>query len=204
MRADPDAVVIGAGPNGLVAANVLADAGWRVLVLEAQSTPGGAVRSAELAAPGFTADVCSSCYPLGVASPVFRALDLDRYGLRWAHAPLALAHPRPDGCVLVDPADPAATSASIDAGAPGDGAAWDRLYRTWDRAGDEVIAALLAPFPPVRQALRVAARSVRATSSGSPGSRSGRSIGSLASSAAKAAGFSSAATWRTPTSRSAR
>jgi phytoene dehydrogenase-like protein len=156
VSGDPDAVVIGAGPNGLVAANVLADAGWRVLVLEAQSTPGGAVRSAELAAPGFTADVCSSCYPLGVASPVLRALGLDRYGLRWSHAPLALAHPLPDGCVLVDPADPAATSASIDACAPGDGAAWDRLYRTWDRAGDEIVAALLAPFPPIRHALRVA------------------------------------------------
>ena len=152
---DPDAVVIGAGPNGLVAANVLADAGWRVLVLEAQSTPGGAVRSAELAAPGFTADVCSSCYPLGAVSPVLRELELEDHGLRWSHAPLALAHPTPDGCVLVDPSDPSATSASIDAYAPGDGATWDRLYRKWDRAGDEIIGALLAPFPPVRHALRV-------------------------------------------------
>jgi phytoene dehydrogenase-like protein len=155
LRGDPDAVVIGAGPNGLVAANVLADAGWRVLVLEAQPTPGGAVRSAELAAPGFTADVCSSCYPLGVASPVLRDLELARYGLRWAHAPLALAHPRPGGCVLVDPADPAATAASVDAGAPGDGATWDRLYGMWERAGEAIIAALLAPFPPVRRALGV-------------------------------------------------
>jgi len=153
---DPDAIVVGAGPNGLVAANLLADAGWRVLVLEAAPTPGGAVRSAELAAPGFTADVCSSCYPLGVASPVLRALRLEDHGLRWSHAPLALAHPTPDGCVAVDPADPTATSASIDAYAPGDGATWDHVYRTWERAGDEILGALLAPFPPIRRALGVA------------------------------------------------
>ena len=74
--ADVDAVVIGAGPNGLVAANLLADAGWRVLVLEAQPDPGGAVRSAELTHPGFVHDLCSAFYPLGFASPVMRALDL--------------------------------------------------------------------------------------------------------------------------------
>ena len=69
---DVDAVVIGAGPNGLVAANLLADAGWRVLVLEAQPEPGGAVRSAELTHPGFVHDLFSAFYPLGVASPVMR------------------------------------------------------------------------------------------------------------------------------------
>jgi phytoene dehydrogenase-like protein len=155
-RGDPDAVVIGAGPNGLVAANTLADAGWRVLVLEAQPTPGGAVRSAELTAPGFVSDVCSSCYPLGVVSPVLQALDLEQHGLRWSHAPLSLAHPTPDGCVAIDPADPAATAASIDGDAPGDGAVWERLYGIWDRAGREIIGALLAPFPPVRASLRAA------------------------------------------------
>src|SRR5882672_7126497 len=92
-----DAVVIGAGPNGLVGANVLADAGWRVLVLEAQPEPGGAVRSAELTHPGFIHDVFSAFYPLGVASPVMRALDLESFGLKWCRAPLALAHPSADG-----------------------------------------------------------------------------------------------------------
>ena len=84
---DVDAVVIGAGPNGLVAANLLADAGWRVLVLEAQAEPGGAVRSAELTHPGYVHDRFSAFYPLGVASPVIRALDLESYGLRWRRAP---------------------------------------------------------------------------------------------------------------------
>lgn len=153
---DPDAVVVGAGPNGLVAANLLADAGWRVLVLEAQPTPGGAVRSAELAAPGFVADVASSCYPLAVASPVMRALDLEQHGVRWSHAPFALAHPTPQGTVFVDPGDPDATTLSIDAFAPGDGAVWQRLFGLWQRAGSDVLAALLSPFPPVQEALRAA------------------------------------------------
>jgi phytoene dehydrogenase-like protein len=152
---DADAIVIGAGPNGLVAANVLADAGWDVLVLEAQPTPGGAVRSSELVAPGFVADWCSSFYPLGFASPVLRGLELEQHGLEWVRAPLALAHPLPGGCVAVDPDDLDVTAASVDAIAPGDGDTWRRFYGRWDRAGEKVIDALLAPMPPVRPALRL-------------------------------------------------
>src|SRR5258708_25014795 len=89
----PDAVVIGAGPNGLAGANVLADAGWSVVVLEANDAPGGAVRTAEVTAPGFRNDLFSAFYPFGAASPVFRAMDLERWGLRWVHAPAVLANP---------------------------------------------------------------------------------------------------------------
>ena len=91
--ADVDAVVIGAGPNGLVGANLLADAGWRVLVLEAQPDPGGAVRSAELT-PGYITDLFSSFYPMTVASPAMAALRLHDHGLRWSHAPAVVGHPR--------------------------------------------------------------------------------------------------------------
>src|SRR5215218_8871213 len=87
-----DAVVIGAGPNGLTAANVLADAGWEVLVLEAQATPGGAVRTEELTEPGFRHDVFSSFYPLGAASPPLRDLRLEDHGLRWRRSEAVLAH----------------------------------------------------------------------------------------------------------------
>lgn len=85
----PDAVVVGAGHNGLVAAAVLADAGWDVEIVEAADEPGGGLRSFALE-PGFLSDHCASFFPLGAASPVFRALGLE---VPWRHGPLVLAHP---------------------------------------------------------------------------------------------------------------
>jgi len=152
----PDAVVIGAGPNGLVGANVLADAGLDVVVLEAQPTPGGAVRSAELTEPGFVSDLYSAFYPLGIASPHLRGLDLEAYGLRWAHAEAVVAHPTADGTCSTLFRDVARTAASVDAFAPGDGAAWTRLSEDWMRISEAFVGALLRPFPPVRPALRLA------------------------------------------------
>jgi len=150
-----DAVVVGAGPNGLVAANLLADAGWDVLVLEAAEEPGGSVRSAELTAPGFTSDVCSAFYPLGAASPVLAGLDLDRYGLTWRHAPVALAHVLPDDrCVLLS-RDLDETVESVGAFAAGDAAAWRAELEGWRRIGADLLAAMLGPFPPVRAATRL-------------------------------------------------
>src|SRR5919205_3693126 len=111
----PDAIVIGAGPNGLVAANLLADRGWDVLVLEATAAPGGAVRSAELTGqPGFRHDLFSAFYPLAVASPAIRGLELERYGLRWRHGPLVLAHPAADGSCVVLSRDVDETASSLD------------------------------------------------------------------------------------------
>src|SRR5256886_12747881 len=91
----PDAIVIGAGPNGLVAAHVLVDAGWEVVVLEANDEVGGAVRSGELVEPGFTSDLFSAFYPMAVASPAIRALRLEEHGLRWRGSALGFAHPTP-------------------------------------------------------------------------------------------------------------
>lgn len=152
----PDAVVIGAGPNGLVAANRLADAGWSVVVVEEQPEPGGAVRSGELVEPGFTSDRFSAFYPLGVASPALSALRLEDYGLRWARSANAVAHPASDGsCAVVGP-DLDATAASLDGFAPGDGDAWRRLYGLWERVGENVLGMLTTPFPPVRSAAGLA------------------------------------------------
>lgn len=98
-----DAVVIGAGPNGLVAANLLADAGWSVEVLEAQPEPGGAVRSDRGVHPDFVSDLFSAFYPMAAASPVLAKLGLSDYGLQWAHAPRVLAHPLADGrCAVLE------------------------------------------------------------------------------------------------------
>lgn len=157
-----DAVVVGAGPNGLVAANMLADAGWDVLVLEAQPEPGGAVRSDRGVHPDYVSDLCSAFYPLGVASPAIRALGLERHGLRWRHAPAVLAHPLPDGRAAVLERDPDATAAGLDALGAGDGDAWLRLWGLWEEMGDAVLRALFTPFPPVRAALPLAASARRA------------------------------------------
>ena len=92
-----DAAVIGSGPNGLSAALVLARAGLRVRVFEAEHTVGGGTRSAELTLPGFVHDVCSAIHPMGAASPFFRSLPLD---VEWIHPDVAVAHPLDDGTAV--------------------------------------------------------------------------------------------------------
>ena len=96
-----DAVVVGAGPNGLAAAVELARAGRSVAVLEAEETVGGGTRSAESTLPGFVHDLGSAIHPLGYASPFFRSLPLDERGLEWVHPPAPLAHPFDDGTAAV-------------------------------------------------------------------------------------------------------
>ncbi|MEG8278961.1 phytoene desaturase family protein [Streptomyces sp. AHA2] len=154
----PDAVVIGAGPNGLVAANVLADAGWSVEVLEEQPEPGGAVRHDRGVHPDYVNDMFSSFYPLAAASPIVAGLRLEEHGLRWSHAPSVVAHPLSDGgCALLD-RDPEVTAASLEAFAPGDGEAWQRLHDVWESLRGDIVDALFTPFPPVRAATRLGVR----------------------------------------------
>src|SRR3954447_22082235 len=122
-----DAVVVGAGHNGLVAAVMLADAGRDVLVLEEQDRLGGAVYSDRSLHPDFVTDWFSAFYPLGAASPIMARLDLDRSGLEWPQPPAVLAHVLPDDrCALLS-RDLERTGASLDEFADGDGAAWIRL-----------------------------------------------------------------------------
>ncbi len=150
-----DAIVVGAGHNGLVAANLLADAGWSVLVLEATPHPGGAVRSGYVTAPGYLSDLFSSFYPLGYASPVLTGLDL---GLTWTHAPDVLTHLLPDGRAATLSRDLSRTMQSLEQFADGDGERWASTYEEWRTISEPLLDALLGPFPPVRSGLRAVRR----------------------------------------------
>lgn len=97
MPCTRDAVIVGAGPNGLTAAVELARRGFSVELFEALGTVGGGARTEELTLPGYRHDPCSAVHPLGVGSPAFAGMPLERYGLRWLHPDLAMAHPFPDG-----------------------------------------------------------------------------------------------------------
>ena len=146
-----DAVVIGSGPNGLVAAVTIARAGRRVLVLEAAPTWGGGTRSAELTEPGFVHDVCSAIHGLGIGSEALRNLPLERHGLRWIHPDAPAAHPLDTHTVMLE-RSVAATAAALGP----DGRAWRRLYGPFERDGldivDGVLSALSIPRHPVRMA----------------------------------------------------
>src|SRR6266508_5973729 len=125
------AVVIGSGPNGLVAAIELARAGIEVEVREAADEPGGGVRSAELTLPGFVHDLCSAVHPLAVASPALRDLDVE-----WIHPELPVAHPLDDGSSVVLERSLAGTAAGLGP----DGTAYERLIgpfvRVWPALAD--------------------------------------------------------------------
>jgi len=153
-----DAVVVGAGPNGLVAANHLVDRGWSVLVLEAQPEVGGAVASDRELRPDFVQDTFSAFYPLAAVSEEIRGFDLERHGLRWTHAPAVLGHLLPGTGWAVLHRDREVTAARFDEQHPGDGEAWLALCADWDRIGDAIVGALLTPFPPVRPGLSALAR----------------------------------------------
>ncbi|MGE0878390.1 MAG: phytoene desaturase family protein [Acidimicrobiia bacterium] len=151
-----DAVVVGSGPNGLVAANLLADRGWSVVVLEEQPEPGGAVKSAEMMEPGFVNDMFSAFYPLAMISPAIRSLELERYGLRWCHAPAVLAHPTLDGTCALLSRDIDETAASLDRSHRGDGDTWRAMFDRWATLKPRVVDALFGPFPPFRAGARLA------------------------------------------------
>jgi phytoene dehydrogenase-like protein len=116
-----DAVVVGAGPNGLSAAIRLARAGRDVVVLEAQPRPGGGVVSDELTLPGFVSDTFSAVHPAAAASPVFARMPLAEHGLAWVHPEYAMAHPLPDGRAGLLHRDLDRTAAHLDDLHPGTG-----------------------------------------------------------------------------------
>ena len=158
MAAAHDAIVVGAGPNGLVAANLFADAGWSVLVVEAAAEPGGAVRHDTEVSPGFVHDTFSAFYPFAAASPILRGLELEAHGLEWRHPPAPFGHPWPDGRWAMVHPRAEDTAALLDTAHPGDGEAWMDLCEDWRQVGPPLLDAMMRPFPPVRPGARLAAR----------------------------------------------
>lgn len=150
--------MVGAGHNGLVCAIRLAEAGMDVTVLETSDAPGGGVRSREDTLPGFVHDTCSGFYPLTVASPAMRDLPLERLGLEWIDPPIPMAHPFPDGSAIALHRDVEATAASIDAAAPGAGAAWRDQLQLLRPHRDALFRTVLSPFPPIAPAFALGLR----------------------------------------------
>ena len=142
-----DAIVIGAGPNGLAAAIRLAEAGRSVLVLEAADAPGGAVRTQELTLPGFHHDTFSSVYPAAAASPVWARMPL---ALEWVHPEACYAHPLPGGDVRFLYRDLDATAASV-------GGRWAAFAQPFIDHFDAVRATMLSGFPPLAGPVRLLA-----------------------------------------------
>jgi phytoene dehydrogenase-like protein len=147
-----DVVVVGAGPNGLAAAIALARAGLSVLVVEACDTPGGGARSDARTLPGFVHDSCSTVHPLGVASPFFRTLGLERHGLAWAHPAAPLAHVLDEDTVVLLERSVAATARHLGP----DGDQYRRLLEPFVERCDELLAMILGPLRPPSSPLLLA------------------------------------------------
>ena len=135
------ACVVGSGPNGLAAAIVLAQAGLEVDVFEAEAIPGGAVRTLELTLPGFHHDFGSAVHPLGVGSPFFSALPLEKHGLEWIHSPVPLAHPQDDATAVLLPRN--LDQAAKDLGT--DGPKWHSLMSPFVERWTEFASEVLRP-----------------------------------------------------------
>jgi phytoene dehydrogenase-like protein len=142
MSGGPEAVVVGAGPNGLAAAIVLAQAGLSVRVYEAADAPGGGTRSAALTLPGYVHDPCSAIHPTAIASPFFRSLDLAARGLKWVFPSAAVAHPLGGERAALLDASWERTADSLGR----DASAWRRLYAPLARDVERLVPALLGPI----------------------------------------------------------
>ncbi|HEX3118718.1 MAG TPA: NAD(P)/FAD-dependent oxidoreductase [Candidatus Acidoferrum sp.] len=142
QNANRRATVVGAGPNGLSAAIVLAQAGLRVDVFEAEEIAGGAARTLELTLPGFRHDFGSAVHPLAAGSPFFSTLPLANHGLEWIHSPSALAHPLDDGTAVLLDRDFAKIQDTLGR----DARAWRRLMEPFARNWKALALEVLAPI----------------------------------------------------------
>ena len=152
--ADPDAVVIGSGPNGLVAACVLAQAGVNTLLLEANPHRfGGAVGSVQSTLPGYVHDVGAAFFPWGSLSPAFQHLKLEQYGLQWRGSEIESAHPAPDGSIACISRD--LDQAAKMFGSPRDGDKFRAVAQHYQSIEPHLLGLLMGTFPAVGPALRL-------------------------------------------------
>ena len=152
-----DAVVVGAGPNGLAAAVALAQANRSVLVVEGHDQIGGGTRTAELTLPGFHHDVCSAIHPFGAASPFFRSLPLERHGLEWMHPEVLCAQPLDGGRAGALYGDLDRTVDALGDGGPG----YRRLVGPLVPHVDAIVQDLLGPIRPPRHPVATARYGLR-------------------------------------------
>jgi phytoene dehydrogenase-like protein len=165
-----DAVVVGAGPNGLTAAATLARSGRSVMVLEAGATVGGGLRSGPLTEDGFVHDHCSAVHPLAAASPAFAGLPLADHGVELCYPEVEVAHPLDGGRAAVVTADLEATARQFGPA----GRRYRRLLEPVVDRWDAVVEQLLGPLRPPRHPLAVLPFALRALP---PATVVGRALG---------------------------
>lgn len=161
-----DAVVVGAGPNGLAAALELARAGRSVLVREGAEAIGGGTRSGELTLPGFVHDLCSAVHPLAAVSPFFRTVGWARHGVEWIHPDAPFAHPLDDGSAVMAERSLESTAAGLGS----DGVAYRRLLAPFVRNAEALTEDLLGPM------LRIPKHPIVMARFGPPALRSARGL----------------------------
>src|SRR5665213_323513 len=142
MNTKYDAIVVGSGPNGFASAITLRRAGLSVLLIEEKDVLGGGVRSAELTLPGFIHDICSSVYPLGEDSPVFKSLNLQQFGLEYLTPEYAVAHPFDDGSVISIQSSIEATASQLGK----DSMEYKQIFSPLAKEWPAVRSAFLGPF----------------------------------------------------------
>ena len=147
-----DAVIVGAGPNGLAAAITLAQKGRKVVIFEAADRPGGGLRSCESSLPGFVHDICSSIHPLAYASPFFRSLPLQKLGLEWIQPEIPMSHPLSNGDAVSLYRSVDETSAEL----RGDKEAYENiikpLVQDWKPLISDILSPLRFPSHPIHMA----------------------------------------------------